>query len=293
MLQLDRRRSLGLLPTAHQRVLQHRQLIQLLLQAMADIVEHSLHEGWSDSSPRAVHGLLDHRPELSPSQNRNEILGDVQGLREPVEDGAVLAVVESNESLVSYKVRSLIKGKVIEAHLTEGEVISDADHAFVIADLSEVWANFSVYQKDLPFIRLGQTVEIDLGPQYRKSTGAVSYISPILDEHTRTATARVILANPDGYLRPGLFVTGRVAIDEINIPIMVSKTSLQTIDGQIVVFVQTEDGFKPNPVHVGRTNEISVEILSGLMPGQEYVTQGGFTLKAQLAKGSFGEGHAH
>ncbi len=209
-------------------------------------------------------------------------------LGDTVEQGEVLAIVESNESLVPYEVRSLIKGKVIETHLTEGEVISDDDHAFVIADLSEVWANLSVYQKDLPFVRLGQTVEIDPGPQFPKTTGTISYISPTLDEHTRTATARVILPNPTGDLRPGLFITGRVVIEEDNVPVLVPKTALQTIDEQTVVFIRTEDGFKPQSVHVGKTNDANVEILAGLLPGQKYVTKGGFTIKAQLAKGSFG-----
>ena len=214
-----------------------------------------------------------------------------KSLGDNVNKGEVLAIIESNESLTSYDVRSLISGKVIEMHLTKGEIISDIGHAFTVADLSEVWVNLSVYQKDLPHIMLGQTVEIDAGTMTPEYTGKISYLSPILDEHTRTATARVVLHNSDGLLMPGLFITGRVVVEEIDVSVMVPKTSLQDIDGQPNIFVKTEDGIQAKTVRLGKENEFYVEILSGLKPGEEYVTKGGFTLKSQLAKSSFGDEH--
>jgi len=59
------------------------------------------------------------------------------------------------------------------------------------------------------------------------------------------------------------------------------------------VFVKTDEGFEPKPVIVGKTSETHVEILSGMKPGQQYVSRGAFTLKAQLAKGGFSAGHSH
>jgi len=214
-------------------------------------------------------------------------------LGDDVKKGEVLAIIESNESLSSYEVRSLIGGTIIEMHLTQGEMVSETDHAFIVADLSEVWVNLSVYQKDLLYVKIGQMVEIDFDQELPPETGTISYISPILDEHTRTAMARVILKNPDGLLRPGLFVTGKVIIEKINVDVAILKTALQSIDDQPSVFIKTREGFEPKPVHIGKTNEFSVEILSGLKSGQAYVSRGGFTLKAQLAKGSFGDGHGH
>lgn len=212
---------------------------------------------------------------------------------ERVEKDELLAIIESNESLTAYEVRSEIAGTVIEMHLTTGETISDSDHGFIVADLSEVWANLSVYQKDLPFIRMGQKTTIIVSSELPEVSGTISYISPILDEHTRTANARVIIQNEDGYFLPGQFVTGRVVTEEETISLLVPKTALQTINNQTVVFVKDEHGFEPQLVHVGRANEKSVEILSGLDSGQKYVSKGGFTLKAQLAKSSFGDGHSH
>jgi len=223
--------------------------------------------------------------------------GIVKDVRKRIGDrvkaGEVLAVIESNESLATYEVKSLIAGTVGDMHLSLGEVVADDSHAFTITDLSSVWANFSVYQKDLPYIKLGQRVTISAGPDAPQTTGTISYVSPIVDEETRTATARVVLPNPTGEWRPGLFVTGLVQIDAINAEVVVPKTALETYESQTVVFVQTDEGFRPQPVHVGRSNDATVEIISGLNPGQSYVAKNGFTLKAELEKATFSGGHAH
>lgn len=208
-----------------------------------------------------------------------------------VRKGEILAIIESNESLAPYAVKSLISGTVTDKHLTLGEVITDDSHAFTITDLSEVWANLSVYQKDLPHVKVGQNVIISAGQDTPQATGEISYISPLLDEVTRTATARVVLANPDGIWRPGLFITGNVEVDAVRADILVAKTAVETIESQPVVFVQTAEGFKPIAVHIGRQSQTYVEILSGLESGQRYVSKGGFTLKAELAKSSFEDEH--
>lgn len=210
-----------------------------------------------------------------------------------VKKGEVLAVIESNESLALYEVKSLIAGTVTDKHLTLGEAITDDSHTFTIIDLSSVWVNLSVYQKDLPYVKIGQKVVISAGPDMPETTGSISYISPLLDEATRTATARVVLSNPDGSWRPGLFITGVVEVESVQAAIVVPKTALETIDNQTVVFVQTDEGFVPQPVTLGKSSVTYVEILSGLSTGQTYVKKGGFTLKAELAKGSLESGHGH
>ena len=205
-----------------------------------------------------------------------------------VKKGEVLAIIESNESLSPYKVKSLIDGTVIDMHLTRGEVITDEGHAFTVADLSKVWANLNIYQKDLPFVKIGQKAIISAGPASQQATGRISYISPIVDEKTRTATARVILPNPRGIWKPGLFVNARVIIANKKVAVKIPKTALQTFEGKTVVFVKDKDGFRPQPVEIGRSNQVAVEIVRGLQPGQEYVSKGGFTLKSELQKEAFG-----
>lgn len=220
-----------------------------------------------------------------------------------VKQDEVLAVIENNESLVPYEVKSLINGVVMDLHLTRGEVTSGVMgnvgvtvgkvQGVIIADLSVVWVNLSVYQKDLSYIHVGNEVVISAGPDISEIRAKISYITPFLDEKTRTATAIVILPNPDGYWKPGLFVTGSVTTDEIEASLLVPKSAIETMEGKSVVFIEMENGFKPQSVVIGRTNETHVEIVSGLKQGQRYVYKNGFTLKAELMKSEFESGHSH
>ena len=214
-------------------------------------------------------------------------------LGDHVEKGEVLAIIESNESLVEYQMKALIDGIVIDKHITLGEVLGEDDEAYVVADLSTVWVNLSVYQEDLPDVRTGLTAVISAGHDIPDVTAKISYVGPVVDEHTRTGLARVVLSNKKRFWRPGLFVTGRILISEEMVPLLVPETALQTIEDETCVFIETNEGFEPQPVGIGRRNDTHVEIVSGLTAGQRYVTRGGFTLKAELSKGAFGDGHGH
>jgi len=196
-------------------------------------------------------------------------------------------------TFTQYTITAPFDGTVIEKHVALGAVLKDDAPAFVVADLRSVWVDLRVYQKDLPLVRKGQPVVIAAGHGIPDARGTIAYIGSLVGEQTRTALARVILPNPDGHWRPGLFVTGTVVVQDIDIPVLVPRTALQTIDERPVVFVETDTGFQPRPVTLGRSNETRVEVTAGLTPGQRYVTSGAFTLKAQLAKSAFGDGHGH
>lgn len=192
-----------------------------------------------------------------------------------------------------YEIQAPFAGTIIEKHLTLGESVNEDADIFTIADLSSVWVDINVYQKDLAQIRKGQNVVIEIGHGISEATGKISWVGPLVGEATRTAKARVVLANPDGTLRPGLFVTAQVAVADTPVGIVIPKSALQTFEGRTVVFVQDEDGLEPKPVQTGRENASHVEIVEGLKSGQTYVSQGAFTIKAQLSKGAFGDGHNH
>ncbi|GAB4172314.1 MAG: efflux RND transporter periplasmic adaptor subunit [Calditrichia bacterium] len=209
-----------------------------------------------------------------------------------VKKGEVLAIIESNESLTPYKVKSLIDGTVIDMHLAGGELISDESHAFTVADLSVVWAQLDIYQKDLGRVKVGQNVIISALAGTIKAKGTISYISPIVDEETRTVAARVVMNNSGGIWKPGLFINGKIQVSDVVVPIRVPKTALQTIENETVIFIKKDDGFYPQPVKIGKENSHAVEIISGLREGDIYVAHGGFTLKSELSKEAFG-GHGH
>jgi cobalt-zinc-cadmium efflux system membrane fusion protein len=141
-----------------------------------------------------------------------------------------------------------------------------------------------VTPSDLPRVRTGQRVTITVAAGMPAATGTISYIGPRVSEETHTVVTRVVLPNPDGHWRPGLFVTATIAMGETVVPLLVPKTALQTLDGQPSVFVRTAEGFAPRPVTLGRSNETHVEITAGLQPGEPYAVTQTFLLKAELGK---------
>jgi cobalt-zinc-cadmium efflux system membrane fusion protein len=235
---------------------------------------------------QAKQALSETRIELRSAEQKLHALGFSE---------AYLAQLPSQPdvSYIRYEVIAPFDGVIIEKHVALGEAKKEEAEMFLIADLRSVWVNLGVYQKDIPLVRAGQPVVISAGHGIPEMAGRISYIGPLVGEQTRTATARVVLPNRGGQLRPGLFVTGRVTLSTVPVPILVPKTALQTMDEKTVVFVKDEDGFEPRPVTVGRSDGTHVEVTSGLTPGQKFVSAGAFTLKAQLAKGSFGDGHGH
>jgi cobalt-zinc-cadmium efflux system membrane fusion protein len=208
-----------------------------------------------------------------------------------VKKDEVIAVIESNESLVTYEVKSSIDGVVLDLHMTPGELIGDEEHIVTVADLSSVWAELNVYQKDLNNIRIGQNVQVYFDEIKNAVNGKIFYLSPTVDEHTRTATARVRLNNSSGYWKPGMFITAKVLTNFQEVDQAVTLNAIQNFEGQKVVFVKEGEGFKPQPVTTGKTNTSYAEILSGLKNGQIYIAEGAFVIKSELLKESFGGGH--
>ncbi|QNT71486.1 efflux RND transporter periplasmic adaptor subunit [Defluviicoccus vanus] len=188
--------------------------------------------------------------------------------------------------------RAPFQGVVVERHATLGERIGEDTAAFVVADLSSVWLNISIYPKDLGRVTVGQKVSVAL-PDGSPAIGQIRFIAPNVGEETRTARALAVLDNTGGRLRPGSFVTARIAVDSQTARVRVPKTALQTHEGETVVFVAADEGFVPRPIKTGSSDGDFVEIVDGLQKGERYAQTGAFTLKAQLAKASFGDGHAH
>jgi cobalt-zinc-cadmium efflux system membrane fusion protein len=218
--------------------------------------------------------------------------GIVREVRRQVGDGVaagdVLAVVES-ENLARYDVKAAFDGIVIDKHIAPGEVATRDEAAFIVADLSTVWVDIAVYQTALPQVRVGRPVSIR-GHGGLDATGEISYVAPIVDQATRTARARVVLPNPDGRWRPGLFVTATV-FDPVRSPIAVPRQAIQTLEGRPVVFVAQGEHLAARPVTLGRTGRTKVEITRGLEAGERLAVENTFLVKADLAKGE--AAHAH
>jgi membrane fusion protein, heavy metal efflux system len=198
-----------------------------------------------------------------------------------------------DESLSRYEIVAPFDATVISKHITLGEMLKEDADAFEIADLSSVWVNLSVYQKDLPSVKEGQAVTVSTGNGIPDVQGHIVYLEPLVRDRIRAAIARVVLPNPDRKWRPGLFVKAQVTADSIDVPILIPRTGFQTLEGETYIFAYTDEGFEARAAKLGRSNGSHVEIVSGLVTGERYATEGTFVLKAALGKGDPHAGHGH
>ncbi len=220
---------------------------------------------------------------------------NLHAIGESHESLKVLQNIEDT-ALAEYKMRAPIDGIVIERHLTRGELVSEqtAYPPFVIADISSVWVDLTVYQRDIANLNSGQTVRITFGHGIPDASGTIAFISSSFEEQTRTATARVILDNPQGHWRPGLFVTAHLSTEQLSESVVVPRSAVTQLEGQTVVFVQEGDIFEQRRVHLGNASEDKVEILSGLEPGERYVARNVLALKAEFNRTELEHaGHVH
>jgi cobalt-zinc-cadmium efflux system membrane fusion protein len=145
--------------------------------------------------------------------------------------------------------------------------------------------------KDLGSVRVGAPVAITSTAFAEQARGKVSFVGALIGEQTRTARARVTLANPGMGWRPGLFVTVALTAGEAEVAVSVPADALQALHDDTVVFEAVDGGFRARPVKTGRTDGKRVEIVRGLAAGTPVAVTNTFLLKAELGKA--GAEHQH
>jgi cobalt-zinc-cadmium efflux system membrane fusion protein len=201
-----------------------------------------------------------------------------------------------------YALRSPFSGTIVERHATLGELVTPERNLFTLADLSTVWIWIDVYQRDLGGVHLDDQVRarVDAFPD-DVFTGEVSYLSARVDTDTRTVRARLEVANPEGKLRPGMFV--EVELVDPHAPegggarsksLVVPESAVMRDGDESIIFIAAgERRFERREVRLGRKAGGYVEIVGGLEPGSEVVVDGAFLLKSAVSKESLGGGHQH
>jgi len=201
--------------------------------------------------------------------------------------------LNSARRMSRYELRSPFAGVVVAKHISHGEYLKADTQAFTVANMSDVWIELKIYQKDLPLVRKGQSVKIAAAYGQQKTTGKISYVSPLLNRSTRTAGARVVIDNRRGKWQPGLFVTATVTTDEVPVAVLVERAAIFQREAKPCIYVETGDAYTCRGVTLGRGNEHRVAVVKGLPPKTRYVARGGFVLKSEQLKSTFGDGHAH
>jgi Cu(I)/Ag(I) efflux system membrane fusion protein len=188
------------------------------------------------------------------------------------------------------QVSAPIGGTVVTRAVVEGQYVKEGDKLFEIADLSQMWFRFEVYEQDLPFIKVGDVVRVSspaLGT--RTYEGPITFIDPNINQETRSARVRVELQNPaiEQNGRPrrdlfnGLYAEGRIALKTDPVLAVSRSAVMQPGDGARVYVDQGGGAYEHRPVKIGRQGEEFIEILEGLNEGDRVVSSGNLLLDSQ------------
>lgn len=185
-------------------------------------------------------------------------------------------------------------GTVIEKTAVMGELAQPDKPLFTVADLSTVWIEANLYEKDLPRIRTGAMAEVTVSayPDARFK-GRLAYVSAVVERESRTVKGRIEVPNPDGRLKPEMFASAVIETEEGAKAIAVPAEAVVLLESKSAVFVKEVDGFEQRTVELGERVGGRQIVKAGLNVGEEVVVAGAYALKSRLLKSKLGEGHAH
>ena len=181
-----------------------------------------------------------------------------------------------------FSLTSPISGVVVERNATVGATVGADASLFKIIDLSSVWIDANVFEKDLARVRRGQEVRVTV-PAFPgvAFSGRVILISSTVNPDTRTVPVRTEVPNPDGRLKPDMFANVEIITDVRRAAFSLPLSAVLDDGGQKIVFVQTDKGYEKHIVATGIQSNDRVEILDGLQAGDKVVVKGNYLLLQQ------------
>lgn len=214
---------------------------------------------------------------MRAAQDKRQALG-LQGQKLAASGNSVFAVTAP------------FAGTVIEKDAVLGELAEPNKALFIVADLSTVWIEADLYEKDLGKVKVGSPAAVTLAAYPSEVfNGKVTYISSVMDKESRTLKARIEVPNQDARLKLDMFATAAIATGGNAKALMLPQEAVVLIQGQPTAFVQEESGFEARPVELGDKLRDQVVLKSGISPGEKIVTRGAYALKARMLKSQIGD----
>ena len=252
------------------------------------------------AGPATVSDLIDMggRIEITP-EGKADVRARLPGLivslngklGQQVRRGQVLARVESSHSLQIYTVPAPISGTIVEKNVNVGDTTGDRA-LFVIADPTKLHAEFFVYPRDAERVRVGQPVSLKSLSGEARFQAEVEAVLPTADVASQTMLAHVHLPPvASREFRPGMGVEGSFAVSQANVPLAVRTKAIQRFRDFEVVFAKVGNTYEVRMLEIGRRTPEWTEVLGGLAPGEIYVTDGAFLIRADIEKS--GASHDH
>lgn len=211
-----------------------------------------------------------------------------------ISEEQVRALAKSGASRRTMTFRSPVAGIVTEKKAIQGMRFMPGDALYQVADLSAVWVLADVFEQDIGLLKTGANAKVMINAYPGKEfSGKVTYVYPTLNAATRTAQARVELANPEQLLKPGMFASVEVAVAARSEVVTVPVSAVIDSGTRQIVLVQVKEGrFEPREVRLGARSDDAVEVLEGVREGEDVVVAANFLIDAEsnlnAAVGSFG-----
>lgn len=249
-------------------------------------------------------GITPQKDVLAAQSARDMIHIELQGLKEHVihinsetrallkQYGVQLSEAEDIRHMPSASpLRSPKAGVIIEKSVTVGDVVDTTKPLYVVADLSTVWLDINVFDKDIGKVQVGQTALFHTDSLPGKTvTGHISYIQPQAGDN-KTFVVRAVLTNPGQTLKPGMFGQVDIITKNVSRAAYVPDSALQQFNNESFVFLDRGNGnYVKRKIELGQRIMDGYLVKSGLSVGERVVTSGALTLKAELLKGSIGQG---
>jgi cobalt-zinc-cadmium efflux system membrane fusion protein len=203
-----------------------------------------------------------------------------------IKDSTIDSLPKRTDLAAVFSLNSPIDGIVVERNATVGASVGTDANLFKIIDLSRVWIDANVFEKDLQQVRPGQEVRLTV-PAFPGVTfsGRVILINSVVDPDTRTVKVRTEVVNPDGRLKPDMFANVQIVTALNRTAISIPQSAILNDEGKTVVFVADGNDFKKRQVQAGIQNNDRVEIVDGLAAGDKVVVKGNYLLLQQSKPG--------
>jgi membrane fusion protein, heavy metal efflux system len=248
------------------------------------------------SSRQALVNLGFDVPEGLEAHNPQALADELRFLDIPTSVIASLPPGTKTANLIP--IRAPYNGMLVDSEVVAGEVVDTSKSLFTVSDPSRMWLILSVRQEDAKYVRRGLPVRFQSDNGDQDVSGHVTWISPAVDEQTRTMQVRVAVQNDDGSLRDKTFGTGRIVLREEPNAIAVPRDAVQSTPDASFVFVRDKNYFDENSpkffhvrqVRLGARDGQYVELLAGVLPGEVIASKGSNVLLAQLLRSNLGAG---
>ncbi len=248
------------------------------------------------SARQALENLGFELPQGLETRTSQMLADELRSLGVPTSAVASLSAGKKTANLIP--ILAPHDGVLIASEVVAGEVVDTVKSLFTVSDPSQMWLILNVRQEDAKYVRRGLPVRFQSDNGDQNVSGHIVWISPAVDEQTRTLQVRVAVANESGLLRDKTFGTGRIILREEPNAVVVPRESVQSTPDASFVFVRDKNYFdekSPEFFHVrqvrlGARDGQYVELLAGVLPGEVIASKGSNVLLAQLLRSSLGAG---